>query len=64
MHYLQVSDHRGVVVNGFAVHSLPHTFPIEGELLHRLLLSEVRSLVKYLPWGLVLEPWHVEEPLW
>lgn len=63
MCYLQVSDDRRVVVNGFAVHGLPHAFPIEGELLHGLLLSEVRPLVEHLPRRLVLEARHVEEPL-
>lgn len=61
--YLQVSDDRRVVVDGFAVHGLPHAFPVEGELLHRLLLGEVWPLVKDLPRRLVLEARHVEEPL-
>lgn len=61
--YLQVSDDRWVVVDGFAVYCLPHPFPVEGELLHRLLLSEVRPLVENLPRRLVLETRHVEEPL-
>lgn len=62
--YLQVSDNRWVVVDGFAVHSLSHALPVKGELLHRLLLGEVWSLVEDLPRRLVLEAWHVEEPLW
>lgn len=62
--YLQVSNDRWVVVDGFAVHSLPHAFPVEGELLHGLLLGEVRPLVEHLPRRLMLEPRHVEEPLW
>ena len=61
--YLQVSDDRRVVVDGFAVHGLPHAFPVEGKLLHGLLLGEVRPLVEHLPRRLVLEPRHVEEPL-
>lgn len=61
--YLQVSDDRGVVVDGFAVHCLPHAFPVERELLHGLLLGEVRPLVEDLPRRLVLEARHVEEPL-
>ena len=61
--YLQVSDDRGVVVDGLAVHSLPHALPVEGELLHRLLLGEVRPLVEHLPRSLVLEARHVEEAL-
>lgn len=62
--YLQVSDDRWVVVNGLAVHSLSHALSIKGELLHGLLLGEVWPLVEHLPWRLVLEAWHVEEPLW
>lgn len=61
--YLQVSNDRRVVVNGFAVDGFPHAFAIEGELLHCLLLGKVRPLVEDLPWRLVLETWHVEEPL-
>lgn len=64
MCYLQVSDDRGVIVDGFAVHGLPHALPVKGELLHRLLLSKVRPLVENLPRRLVLETRHVEEPLW
>ncbi len=58
-----MSDDGGVVVDGLAVHGLPHAFPVEGELLHRLLLGEVRPLVEDLPRGLMLETRHVEEPL-
>lgn len=62
VHYLQVSNDRGVVVDGLAVDSLTHALAVEGELLHGLLLGEVGALVKELPWCLVLEPRHVEEP--
>lgn len=61
--YLQVSDDRRVVVNGFAVDGFPHAFAIESELLHCLLLGKVGPLVEDLSRRLVLEPWHVEEPL-
>lgn len=61
--YLQVSDDRRVVVNGFAIDSFPHAFAIEGELLHCLLLGKVGPLVEDLPRCLVLETRHVEEPL-
>lgn len=61
--YLQVSDDRRVVVDGFAVDSLSHAFAVEGELLHCLLLGEVGPLVEDLPRRLVLETRHVEEPL-
>lgn len=61
--YLQVSDDRRVVVDGFAVDGLPHAFAVEGELLHCLLLGEVGPLVEDLPRRLVLETRHVEEPL-
>lgn len=60
--YLQVSDDRRVVVDGLAVDGLPHALAVEGELLHGLLLGEVRPLVEDLPRCLVLEPRHVEEP--
>lgn len=63
MTHLQVSDDRRVVVDGLAVDGLPHALPVEGELLHRLLLGEVRPLVEDLPRRLVLEARHVEEPL-
>lgn len=56
-------DDRRVVVDGFAVDGLPHAFPIEGELLHGLLLGEVWPLVEHLPRRLVLEARHVEETL-
>lgn len=58
-----MSDDGRVVVDGFAVHGLSHAFPVERELLHGLLLGEVRPLVEHLPRGLVLEARHVEEPL-
>jgi len=61
--YLQVSDDRRVVVDGLAVHGLPHALPVEGELLHGLLLGEVWPLIEHLPRRLVLEARHVEEPL-
>lgn len=61
--YLQVSDNRRVVVDGFAVHGLPHALPVKGELLHRLLLGEVWPLVENLSRRLMLEAWHMEEPL-
>lgn len=60
--YLKVSDDGGVVVNGLSVDSLSHALAIEGKLLHGLLLGKVRPLVEELTRGLVLEPWHVEEP--
>lgn len=63
MCYLKVSDDGGVVINGLAVHSLPHAFPVKSELLHGLLLGKVRPFVEHLSGSLVLEPWHVEEPL-
>lgn len=56
-------DDRGVVVDGLAIDGLPHALPIEGELLHGLLLGEVRPLVEHLPRRLVLEARHVEETL-
>lgn len=59
--YLEVSDDGRVVVDGLAVHSFPHAFAVEGELLHGLLLRKVRPLVEELPGRLVLEPRHVEE---
>lgn len=62
--YPQVLDDGRVVVDGFAVDGLPHAFAIEGELLHGLLLGEVRPLVEDLPRRLVLEARHVEEALW
>lgn len=62
--YLQVSDDRGVVVDSFAVDRFSHAFAVKGELLHRLLLGEVRALVEQLPRCLVLEPRHVEETGW
>lgn len=61
--YLQVSDDRRVVVNGFAIDGFPHAFAIEGELLHCLLLGKVGPLVEDLPRRLVLETRHVEEAL-
>lgn len=61
--YLQVSDDRWVVVNGFTVDGFPHAFAVERELLHCLLLGKVRPLVEDLPRRLVLETRHVEEPL-
>ena len=59
--YLQVPDDGGVVVNGLAVDGLAHALAIEGELLHGLLLGEVRPLVEHLARRLVLEARHVEE---
>lgn len=61
--YLQVSDDRWVVVNGFAIDGFPHAFAVERELLHCLLLGKVGPLVEDLPRCLVLETRHVEEPL-
>lgn len=58
-----MSDDRGVIINGLAVHGLPHALPVKGELLHGLLLGKVRPLVEHLSGGLMLESWHVEEPL-
>lgn len=58
-----MSNDRRIVVDGFAVDGLPHSFAIKGELLHCLLLGKVRPLVEYLPRRLVLETGHVEEPL-
>lgn len=58
-----MSDDRRVVVDGFAVDGLPHALAVKGELLHRLLLGEVRPLVEDLPRCLVLEARHVKEPL-
>lgn len=56
-------DDRRVVVDGLAIDGLPHALPVEGELLHGLLLGEVRPLVEHLPRRLVLEARHVEETL-
>lgn len=53
--YLQVSDDRGVIIDGLAVDCLAHALAVEGELLHSLLLSEVGPLVEHLPRRLVLE---------
>lgn len=61
--YLQMSDDWRVIVDGFAVDGLPHALTIKGELLHGLLLGEVWPLIEDLPRCLVLETWHVEEPL-
>lgn len=58
-----MSDDWRVIVDGFAVDGLPHALTIKGELLHGLLLGEVWPLIEDLPWCLVLETWHVEEPL-
>ena len=59
--YLQVPDDGGVVVDGLAVDGLTHALAVEGELLHGLLLGEVRPLVEHLARRLVLEARHVEE---
>lgn len=61
--YLQVSDDRRVVVNGFAIDGFPHAFAVKRKLLHCLLLGKVGPLIEDLPRRLVLETRHVEEPL-
>lgn len=60
--HLQEADDWRVVVDGLAVDGLAHPLAVEGQLLHGLLLGEVRPLVEELARSLVLEARHVEEP--
>lgn len=62
--YLEVSNNRGVVVDGLAVDCFPHAFAIKRQLLHGLLLGKIWPLVEELPWSLVLKPRHMEKPWW
>lgn len=59
--YLQISDDRGIIIDGLAVNSFPHALAIKSELLHGLLLGKVWPLVEELPRCLVLKSRHVEE---
>ena len=60
--YLQILNHRWIIVYGFPVHCFSHSLSIKGKLLHCLLLCKIWPLIKQLSRCLVLEPWHMEKP--